>query len=414
MNEMNLGLGPAAEEARRRIATRIEEEIRPLDEAFLAEVEIGDRWTFTPRQSEIIESLKAGSQREGFWNLWLTGDADGPGLTTVEYAYAAEEMGKSYLAPEAHNCSAPDTGNMDVLRRYGSEEMKTRWLGPLLAGRIRSAFLMSEPAVASSDATNIAMSCKKLGSEYVLNGEKWWASGAGDPRCAVYVVLARTSQGGSRHRQHSAFAIPSDLDGIEILRPMQVFGHDDAPHGHMHIRFSDVRVPAKYLLLEEGAGFSVVQSRLGGGRIHHCMRAIGQAEYALELLCRRAESRTAFGSALVDLGSNRDIIAQARIDIDMARLLCLRAAWAIDHEEPRSAAEWISKIKVMAPEVALRVTDQAVQIHGAAGISQDTPLARQWTYLRTMRLVDGPDAVHRRQIARAELRRRQTPAEREA
>ena len=315
-------------------------------------------------------------------------------------------MGKSHLAAEVFNCSAPDTGNMEVLERYGSEQQKKRWLEPLLDGRIRSAYLMTEPDVASSDATNIAMRCERDGDHYVLNGEKWWSSGAGDPRCAIYVVMVRTGGDASaRHDRHSMMLVPADTPGIEKLRAMEIYGHDDAPHGHMHLRFSDVRIPADNLVLGEGRGFEVAQGRLGPGRIHHCMRAIGQAEMALELMCRRSLRREAFGKRIAELGANFDIIAECRMEIEMTRLLCLKAAWMMDRGDGRAAAPWISQIKVAAPRMALKVTDEAAQLFGAEGISQDTPLARMWTHLRTLRFADGPDAVHRRQIARAELRK---------
>ena len=402
---MTLGKTDRLEPIHARVKEMIADEIAPRDEEYLAEVDVGDRWRFTKRQTEILEGLKAKAKAEGLWNLWLTDSDRGSGLTTVEYAWLAEEMGKSHLAAEAFNCNAPDTGNMEVFERYGSEAMKKRWLVPLLEGEIRSAYLMTEPDAASSDATNIAMSCVRDGDHYVLNGEKWWATGAGDPRCAVYIVMVRTSEDGPRHRRHSMIAVSSDAPGIEKLRPMTVYGHDDAPHGHYHIRFSDVRVPAENLLLGEGRGFEIAQGRLGPGRIHHCMRALGQAEKALELMCRRSLAREAFGEPLARLGANFDIIAEARMEIEQARLLCLKAAWMMDQGDARAAAPWISQIKVVAPQVALKVTDRAVQMHGAQGISQDTPLARQWTHLRTLRLADGPDAVHRRQVARAELRR---------
>ena len=402
---MTLGKTDRLEPIHARVKEMIADEIAPRDEEYLAEVDVGDRWRFTKRQTEILEGLKAKTKAEGLWNLWQTDSDRGSGLTTVEYAWLAEEMGKSHLAAEVFNCNAPDTGNMEVFERYGSEAMKKRWLVPLLEGEIRSAYLMTEPDAASSDATNIAMSCVRDGDHYVLTGEKWWATGAGDPRCAVYIVMVRTSEDGPRHRRHSMIAVSSDAPGIEKLRPMTVYGHDDAPHGHYHIRFSDVRVPAENLLLGEGRGFEIAQGRLGPGRIHHCMRALGQAEKALELMCRRSLAREAFGEPLARLGANFDIIAEARMEIEQARLLCLKAAWMMDQGDARAAAPWISQIKVVAPQVALKVTDRAVQMHGAQGISQDTPLARQWTHLRTLRLADGPDAVHRRQVARAELRR---------
>lgn len=405
MVNMDLGISERAGPILHSVRRMIKEDIAPADEEFLKEVPKVDRWVLTARQSEILETLKEGSRSSGLWNLWLTGDLGGPGLSTVDYAYLAEEMGKSHLAPEVFNCNAPDTGNMDVFLKYGSEEMKRRWLRPLLDGSIRSAYLMTEPGVASSDATNISMSCERRGGNWILNGEKWWATGAGDPRCAVYIVMVRTSSGKSRHTNHSMIVVPADTPGITVVRAMEVYGHDDAPHGHMHIRFEDVAIPCENMLLGEGRGFEIAQGRLGPGRIHHCMRAIGQAEKALGLLCERSVSRTAFGRPLAELGGNFDIIARARTDIETTRLLCLKAAWHMDRGSRKSAALWISMIKALAPEIALRITDEAIQMHGGQGISQDTPLARQWTHLRTLRLADGPDAVHRRQVARAELRR---------
>jgi acyl-CoA dehydrogenase len=407
MSDMALGMTERLKPIHERVARMVRDEIMPLDEEFLAEIgkNGGDRWVHTKRQTEILDGLKATARERGLWNFWLTGSDQGYGLSTVEYAYLAEEMGKAHLGAETFNCSAPDTGNMEVLERYGSSEHKRQWLAPLLEGKIRSAYLMTEPDVASSDATNIAMRCEADGSDYVLNGEKWWASGAGDPRCAIYIVMVKTGGDGPKHQQHSMILVPSDTKGITKLRPMKVYGDDDAPHGHMHLRFENVRVPGDNLILGEGRGFEIAQGRLGPGRIHHCMRAIGQAEMALELMCRRSLRREAFGDKLAKLGANFDIIAECRMEIEMARLLCLKAAWMIDQGDARAAAPWISQIKVVAPRVALKVTDEAVQMHGAQGISQDTPLARQWTHLRTLRLADGPDAVHRRQVARTELRR---------
>ena len=402
---MNLGMSDRVEALVAQVRTMIADEIEPLDHEYHGETgKAGDRFVLTARQIEIIDGLKAKARTRGLWNFWLTDSEKGLGLSAVDYAYLAEEMGKVRIAAEVFNCSAPDTGNMEVFERYGTAAHKERWLGPLLAGEIRSAFLMTEPGVASSDATNIAMEAKREGDDWVLNGEKWWASGAGDPRCKVYIVMARTSPEAHRHSRHSQFVVPAGTPGVEILRPMQVFGHDDAPHGHMHLRFSDVRVPASDLILGEGRGFEVSQGRLGPGRIHHCMRAIGQAEKALELMCRRALSRTAFGQPLAKLGANYDIIAESRMAIEQARLLCLKTAWIMDTQGVRAAQPWISQIKVVAPRVALKVVDEAIQMHGAMGISQDLPLAAMWTHLRTLRLADGPDAVHRRQVARKELR----------
>ena len=403
--DMNFGMRPENRELLDRVATMIRDDIAPMWEEYEAEVNTGDRWTFTERQTEILETLKKKAKDAGLWNFFLTHSDKGFGLSTVEYAHFAEEMGRTPLGAEVFNCSAPDTGNMEVFERYGSDKMKEEWLKPLLAGEIRSAYLMTEPDVASSDATNISMSCVRDGDDYVLNGEKYWASGAGDPRCKVYIVMVKTGDADApRHQQHSMIVVPAGTEGIEILRPMEVFGRDDAPHGHMHIRFTNVRVPAENILLGEGRGFEISQGRLGPGRIHHCMRSIGQAEAALELMCRRSLSKEAFGKPLAKLGANYDIIAECRMDIEMARLLCLKAAWYMDQGDPRAAAPWISQIKVIAPRVALKVIDEAVQMHGGQGVSQDTPLAHAWTGQRTLRLADGPDAVHRRQVARAELR----------
>ena len=404
--DMSFAMRPENRKLLDRVADMIRDEIMPLEAEYQAEIGKENRWQYTARQTEILEGLKAKAKAEGLWNFWLTDSDKGFGLSTVEYALFAEEMGKTPLGAEVFNCSAPDTGNMEVFERYGTDKMKEEWLKPLLEGEIRSAYLMTEPDVASSDATNVRMSCVRDGDDYVLNGEKWWASGAGDPRCKVYIVMVKT--GGEelpKHKRQSMIVVPAGTQGIEILRPMEVYGHDDAPHGHMHIRFTDVRVPAENMLLGEGRGFEIAQGRLGPGRIHHCMRAIGQAESALEQLCRRSVRREAFGKPLAQLGANYDIIAECRMEIEMARLLCLKAAWYMDQGDGRAAAPWISQIKVIAPRVALKVIDEAVQMHGGMGVSQDTPLATAWTHVRTLRLADGPDAVHRRQVARAELKR---------
>ncbi|MCC0035783.1 MAG: acyl-CoA dehydrogenase family protein [Hoeflea sp.] len=402
---MDLGVTKHLQPILEAVRDMVRNEIMPLDEEFLAEVGAkGDRWSYTPRQTEILEGLKAKAKERGLWNLWRT--QSDRGLTTVEYAYLAEEMGKAHLGAETFNCSAPDTGNMEVFDRYSTAEHKKQWLEPLLNGEIRSAYLMTEPNVASSDATNVSMACVRDGDDYVLNGEKWWASGVGDPRCKIYIVMVRTGDDDTpKHARHSMILVPADTAGIEKLRPMQVYGQDDAPHGHFHLKFADVRVPASNLLVGEGKGFEIAQGRLGPGRIHHCMRAIGQAEMALELMCKRSLEREAFGKKLAQLGANYDIIAECRMEIEQARLLCLKAAWMMDQGNAVAAAPWISQIKVVAPRVALKVTDEAVQMFGAQGISQDTPLARSWTHLRTLRLADGPDAVHRRQVARTELKR---------
>jgi acyl-CoA dehydrogenase len=404
---MDLGMTPKVKPLVEKVRAMVREDIVPLEEEYESEIgKEGSRFTHTRRQTEILEGLKAKARERGLWNLWLTASDKGYGLTTVEYAYLAEEMGWSRLAPETFNCSAPDTGNMEVLERYGSPAHKEQWLKPLLEGKIRSAYIMTEPGVASSDATNLVMEARLDGDAWVLNGEKWFASGAGDPRCKIYIVMVCTDPDApEKHKRHSQILVPAGTKGVEILRPMKVYGNDDAPHGHMHIRFKDVRVPQENLILGRGRGFEVSQGRLGPGRIHHCMRAIGQAERALELMCRRSLTREAFGKPLAQLGANYDIIAESRMKIEMARLLCLKAAYMMDTASPREAAPWISQIKVVAPRIALEITDEAVQMHGAMGVTQDVPLARMWTGLRTLRLADGPDAVHRRQVARAELRR---------
>ncbi|MCF6304475.1 MAG: acyl-CoA dehydrogenase family protein [Rhodobacteraceae bacterium] len=403
---MDLGISNKVKPLISAVRAMVEDEIAPLYDEYHGEIgKSGDRFEYTPRMTEILEGLKAEAKARGLWNFWLTDSKRGYGLSTVEYAYLAEEMGKTPMGAEVFNCSAPDTGNMEVLERYGSDLHKETWLKPLLHGEIRSAYLMTEPDVASSDATNMAMSCVREGDEYVLNGEKWWASGAGDPRCALYIVMVKTGGDAAKYQQHSMVLVPSDAAGIKVLRPMQVYGHDDAPHGHMHIRFTDVRIPVEDLLLGEGRGFEISQGRLGPGRIHHCMRAIGHAEAALGLMCKRSLSREAFGKKIAQLGANYDIIAECRMEIEQARLLCLKAAWVMDQGDVRAAAPWISQIKVVAPRVALKVVDEAVQMFGGQGISQDTPLAASWTHLRTLRLADGPDAVHRRQVARNELRK---------
>lgn len=405
---MDLGMSNRVRALADHVRNMVETEIAPGDVEYHAEVgkhPSGDRFRHTDRQIEILDSLKAKARDRGLWNFWLTDNDKGHGLTTVEYAYLAEEMGKVPLAAEVFNCSAPDTGNMEVLERYGDDWMKDRWLSRLLEGEIRSAYVMTEPDVASSDAAQLAFEARRDGEDWVLNGEKFWISGAGDPRCALYILMASTAPEAAKHSRHTMFVMDADTPGIEVLRPMHVFGQDDAPHGHMHLRFTDVRIPAKNVVLGEGRGFEVAQGRLGPGRIHHCMRSIGLAEKALELLCRRGLHREAFGKPLVELGANYDIIANARMEIEQARLLCLKAAWMMDTQGTRAAQPWISQIKVVAPLMALGVVDEAMQLYGGTGISQDTPLWRMWTHLRTLRFADGPDAVHRRQVARAELRK---------
>ena len=405
---MDLGVTDKVKPLIDKVRQMVSDDIEPLDQEFHEEVgkhPSGSRWQFTERQMEILTHLKSLAKERGLWNFWLTDSEKGYGLSTVEYAYLAEEMGKVGIAAEVFNCSAPDTGNMEVIERYGNENHKKKWLKKLLEGEIRSAYLMTEPDVASSDATNISLEAKKDGDYWVLNGQKWWSSGVGDPRCKVFIVMALTDPDAAKHSRHSMFFVDADSEGFEVLRYMNVFGADDAPHGHGHCKFTNVKVPAENLILGEGRGFEVSQGRLGPGRIHHCMRAIGQAEKALELMIRRSKTRTAFGKELTELGANYDIIANCRMEIEQSRLLCLKAAWMMDTAGVKAAQPWISQIKVVAPLMALKVIDEAIQMHGGMGISQDTPLAHMWTHVRTLRLADGPDAVHRRQVARAELRR---------
>ncbi|MEO1201680.1 MAG: acyl-CoA dehydrogenase family protein [Pseudomonadota bacterium] len=402
---MDLGISDRVRPLLEAVRTFIAERVVPVDEEFLAEVDNGGRWTLSDRQQEILADLKSAAREQGLWNFWLTDSERGFGLTTVEYAYLAEETGRTHLAAEAFNCSAPDTGNMEVLERYGSEAQKAEWLEPLLNGEIRSAYAMTEPGVASSDATNISTSAALDNGEWLINGEKTYISGAGDPRCKVMICMVRTGNEDSRHAQHSQILIPMDAPGVEVVRPMNVFASDDAPHGHMHIRLSDVRVPEANVILGPGRGFEIAQGRLGPGRIHHCMRAIGMAERALELMCRRSVSRTAFGKPLAKLGGNFDRIAEARMNIDMARLLTLQTAHVIDTQGVRVARTWISKIKATVPAITIRIIDDAIQMHGAAGLSQDFPLAAMYTAARTLRLADGPDEVHRMVVARDELGR---------
>ena len=401
---MNIGITDRLRPLLDAVITFIDERVLPVDEEFIAEIDRGDRWTLTDRQQEILGSLKSAAREQNLWNFWLTDSERGYGLSTVEYAYLAEETGRAYLAAEAFNCSAPDTGNMEVLERYGTETQKKQWLEPLLAGEIRSAYAMSEPAVASSDATNISTSAVLENGEWVINGEKTYISGAGDPRCKIMICMVKSNPENGRHQQHSQILVPIDAPGVEIVRPMNVFANDDAPHGHMHIRLTDVRVPEDNMILGPGRGFEIAQGRLGPGRVHHCMRAIGSAERALKLMCERAVSRTAFGRPLAKLGGNYDKIANARMNIDMARLLTLQTAHIIDTRGVQESQVWISKIKATVPNVALDVIDDAIQMHGAAGISQDFPLAAMYTNARTLRFAAGPDEVHRMVVARNELR----------
>ena len=400
---MDLGVSERVAPLLAQVRQFIHDHILPVEHEFIAEIEVDDPFVLTRRQLEILSSLKSRARDAGLWNFFLTGD-EGSGLNTVEYAYLAEEMGKSRLAAEIFNCSAPDTGNMEVLHKYGSEAQKKAWLEPLLAGEIRSCFGMTEPDVASSDATNICTSAKLEGDEWVINGEKHWTSGAGDPRCKIMICMVKTDSDAPKHLQQSQILVPLDTPGVNIVRPLKVFNMLDAPHGHMRVKLENVRVPTDNMILGPGRGFEISQGRLGPGRIHHCMRSIGSAEKALELLCERATQREAFGRPLYKLGGNIDVIADARMNIEQARLLTLKTAWMMDHTSPKEARIWISMIKTVVPNMALKVIDDAIQIHGGIGVSQDTPLAEMWSGQRTLRLADGPDAVHRMVVGRNEIK----------
>lgn len=405
---MDLGISKNVAPLLEEVSNFIVEEIYPVEQEFMNEISVGDRWQLTDRQSEILDSVKSKARAKGLWNFFLTDGESGSGLNTVEYAYLAEEMGKSHLAAEAFNCAAPDTGNMEVLHKYGTEAQKKQWLEPLLNGEIRSAYAMTEPGVASSDATNICTQAVLDGDEWVINGEKHYVSGAGDPRCKIMIVMVKTDPDAAKHVQQSQILVPTDTAGFENIRPMNVFSMDDAPHGHMHQKFDNVRVPKENIILGAGRGFEISQGRLGPGRIHHCMRAIGAAEKALQLLCERAVSRTAFGKPLARLGGNIDIIANARMDIEQARLLTLKTAWMMDNVDPKEARVWISMIKTAVPNISIRIVDQAIQMFGALGVSQDTPLAGMYMAQRTLRLADGPDEVHRMVVGRNELKQYMT------
>ncbi len=409
---MDFAYSPRTQELQTQLLKFMDDHVYPAEAAFEAEIEAntkaGKRWT--PLQT--IEALKPKARAQGLWNLFLPPTAGGSGsasngrdfgLSNSDYAPLAEIMGRVIWASEVFNCSAPDTGNMETIERYGSAEQKERWLEPLLDGKIRSAFAMTEPAVASSDATNIESRIDRQGDDYVINGRKWWISGAGDPRCKVYIFMGKTDVDAPRHAQQSMLVVPADTPGISVLRPLTVFGYDDAPHGHMEIDFQNVRVPVTSVLLGEGRGFEIAQGRLGPGRIHHCMRLIGLAERSLELMCRRASSRVAFGRKLAEQGVTRERIAEARCRIDMARLLTLKAAWIMDMAGNKAAKQEIAMIKVVAPSMALQVIDWAMQVHGGAGVSGDFPLASFYAGARTLRFADGPDEVHRNAIAKTEL-----------
>jgi acyl-CoA dehydrogenase len=402
---MDFAYSERCERLRQKLLAFMEAHVYPNERRYKDEVdrngrELGNRWIPT----EVVEELKPIARAAGLWNLFLPQSSRAPeGLSNLDYAPLCEIMGRVTWAPEIFNCSAPDTGNMETIERYGSEENKREWLEPLLRGELRSAFAMTEPDVASSDATNISTRIERDGDSYVINGRKWWISGAGDPRCKIFIVMGKTDPQRARHEQQSMILVPADTPGLNILRPLPVFGYDDAPHGHCEIVFDNVRVPASNMLLGEGRGFEIAQGRLGPGRIHHCMRAIGTAERALELMCKRLDSRVAFGRKISEQGVWRERIAESRIMIDTARLLVLKAAYMMDTVGNKVAKTEIAMIKVLAPNVAQQIIDWAIQAHGAGGVSDDFPLAQLWAHNRTLRLADGPDEVHRNAIAKLEL-----------
>jgi len=395
---MILELNDKTRELQKRLADFMDQHIYPNEQKFHEQI-AASRWTPTA----VVEELKVKARAEGLWNLFLPESERGAGLTNLDYAPLCEIMGRSVMAPEVFNCSAPDTGNMEVLARYGTPEQQKRWLEPLLAGEIRSCFAMTEPAVASSDATNIESSIVRDGEEYVINGRKWWSSGAGDPRCKIAIFMGKTDFSAPKHKQQSMVLVPMDAPGVKVERLLTVFGYDHAPHGHAEVSFKDVRIPVSNMLLGEGRGFEIAQGRLGPGRIHHCMRCIGVAERALETMCKRVQNRVAFGKPLAEQGTIRADIAQSRMEIEQARLLVLKAAQMMDTVGNKVARAEIAMIKVVVPSMTLRVLDRAIQAHGGAGVSQDTFLASAWAQVRTLRLADGPDEVHREAIAKLEL-----------
>lgn len=398
---MNFEFSDKVKELGKRVSDFMKEHVYPNEQTHFDQVNTGNRW----EPVKIIEDLKVKAKAAGLWNLFLPESELGAGLTNLEYAPLCEIMGRVTWAPEAFNCSAPDTGNMEVLVRYANDELKERWLKPLLNGEIRSCFGMTEPDVASSDATNIHSSIQRQGNEYVINGRKWWTSGAGDPRCKICIFMGKTDPTAQTHRQQSMIVVPMDTPGIKIERMLPVFGYDDAPHGHAEVSFENVRVPAANILLGEGRGFEIAQGRLGPGRIHHCMRLIGLAERALEAMCARVKSRVAFGRSIAEMGTIRADIANSRMEIEQARLLVLKAAYMMDVSGNKAARAEIAMIKVVAPNMALRVIDRAIQAHGGAGVSGDFGLAYAWAASRTLRLADGPDEVHRETVAKLELKR---------
>jgi len=395
-------LSAKVEDLLERVSKFMDDNVYPNEKNILAEIAEGDRW----QPSQILEGIKAKAKEQGLWNLFLPDSDRGAGLTNYEYAHLCEMMGRTQFGPEAFNCSAPDTGNMETLERYASDEVKEEWMAPLLEGTIRSAFAMTEPEVASSDATNIESSIIRDGDEYVINGRKWWTSGANDPRCKVFIFMGKSdAKNPDRHKQQSMIVIPADSSGVKVLRHLPVFGFDDAPHGHAEVLFENVRVPVKNILLGEGRGFEIAQGRLGPGRIHHCMRLIGVAEVALEKMCKRTKERVAFGKAVSEQSVTQERIAESRIMIDQCRLLTLFAAHKMDVHGNKEARKEIAMIKVAAPNMACKIIDWAIQAHGGGGVSNDFGLSKMYAQSRTLRLADGPDEVHRNQIARLELKR---------
>ena len=396
-------LSDQAQDVHGRVREFMAAHVYPNESVFLDQIAEGDRWQPIP----LIEELKTQARSQGLWNLFLPDSEDGAGLSNFEYGHLCEEMGRSPMAPEIFNCSPPDTGNMELLARFGSDEQQAQYLQPLLDGAIRSAFCMTEPDVASSDATNVQARITRDGDEYVINGRKWWSSGVGDPRCTFFIFMGKTDPDAPRHQQQSMILVPRDADGVTIERLLTVFGYDDAPHGHAEISFEDVRVPAANMIAGDGRGFEIAQARLGPGRIHHCMRSVGVAERALQVMCERALNRVAFGKPLAEMGSLREDIARSRLEIDQARLLTLHAAHTMDTVGNKAARAQIAAIKVVAPNVALNVLDRAIQVHGGMGVSGDIWLAAAWANQRTLRIADGPDQVHLEAVARLELRKHQ-------